>query len=341
MAKGNYWGLRAPKRRLSGSKCFGLAALLFTLVVAAPSIVLADESGISFWVPGLFGSLAAVPGQPGFTWVTTYYHTTVNARRDKDFEIGGRVVAGLDARADLAFLIPTYIFEQPVFGAQASVMALAICGRNDVAVSAILTGPRGNTLSLGRGEGLDSCGDLYPMGTLKWHRDNNNFMTYLTGDIPVGDYDPKRLVNLGLGHGAIDVGGGYTYFDEKNGHEFSAVMGFTYNFINPDTQVQSGVDFHLDWAASQFLSKTHFVGVVGYVYDQVSPDGGSGDKVGAFESRVIGVGPQIGIILPLDDRKAFINLKGYLEFDNQDRPDGWNAWVTFAFSPAPQKAPLK
>ena len=26
----------------------------------------------------------------------------------------------------------------------------------------------------------------------------------------VGDYDPNRLANLGIGHGAIDFGGGYT-----------------------------------------------------------------------------------------------------------------------------------
>jgi hypothetical protein len=33
-------------------------------------------------------------------------------------------------------------------------------------------------------------------------------MTYLTGDIPVGAYDPTRLSNLGIGHAAIDGGGG-------------------------------------------------------------------------------------------------------------------------------------
>src|SRR6516225_5699735 len=32
-----------------------------------------------------------------------------------------------------------------------------------------------------------------------------------------------------MGHGAIDGGVGYTYFDQKAGHEFSAVLGFTGN----------------------------------------------------------------------------------------------------------------
>jgi hypothetical protein len=50
------------------------------------------------------------------------------------------------------------------------------------------------------------------------------------------------LSNIGIGHGAVDGGVGYTYFDPKTGHEFSGVLGFTYNTINPDTQYQNGVE---------------------------------------------------------------------------------------------------
>jgi hypothetical protein len=59
-------------------------------------------------------------------------------------------------------------------------------------------------------------------------------------DIPVGDYDSARLANLGLGHGAIDGGLGYTYLNPANRLEFSAVVGMSFNFINPSTQYQSG-----------------------------------------------------------------------------------------------------
>jgi hypothetical protein len=69
-------------------------------------------------------------------------------------------------------------------------------------------------------------------------------------------------------HGALDGGLGYTYFDQKAGHEFSAVAGLTGNFENPATDYTNGIDFHLDLAASQFLTKQLQVGVVGYVYDQ-------------------------------------------------------------------------
>ena len=40
----------------------------------------------------------------------------------------------------------------------------------------------------------------------------------------------------------------------------------TYNFIKNSTQYKNGVDTHIDWGASQFLSKLVMVGLVGYVY---------------------------------------------------------------------------
>jgi hypothetical protein len=45
-------------------------------------------------------------------------------------------------------------------------------------------------------------------------------------------YDSQRLSNFGIGHGAVDAGGGFTYFDPQTGHEFSAVLGFTYVLRN-------------------------------------------------------------------------------------------------------------
>jgi len=31
--------------------------------------------------------------------------------------------------------------------------------------------------------------------------------------------------------------------------------------------------------------------------------------------------------------QSYINVKGYKEFAAQNRPEGWNAWLTFAISP--------
>ena len=126
-------------------------------------------------------------------------------------------------------------------------------------------------------------GDLYPQASLKWNFGVNNFMTYITGDIPVGAYSSTGLANLGMGHGAIGGGAGYTYFSPSTGHEFSAVTGLTYNFNNPVTNYRSGVDWHLDWGASQFVSKRVHIGLVGYVYQQLTADSGQAPILDDFK----------------------------------------------------------
>ena len=264
-------------------------ALAVAASVSFATPALADEGGVSFWVPGLFGSLAAVPQQPGFSFAMIYYHTSVDAGGDVAFarqvsrgrittNFRGNLNANLNADADLGLAIPTYTFESPLFGARASVSLLVPFGRNKVGVDATLTGalgPIGFTTGASRTDAVLGFGDLAPQFALRWNMGVHNWMTYITGDIPVGSYDSNRLANIGIGHGAIDWGGGYTYFNPATGHEFSAVGGFTYNFENPDTNYKNGVDFHLDMAASQFLSKQFAIGVVGYAYQQVTGDSGS------------------------------------------------------------------
>src|SRR5262249_12931969 len=134
-------------------------------------------------------------------------------------------------------------------------------------------------------------------------------------------------------------GGGYTYFDSQTGHELSAATGLTYNFTNQALDYQNGLDFHLDWGASQFLSQEVFAGLVGYFFDQVTGDSGPGAKLGAFQSRVAGIGPQIGYLFPIGGMQGFLGIKGYGEFAAQNRPSGWNFWLTFVISPAPPASP--
>ena len=333
--------------------CVGMLATLLSLPAQT---VRADEGGVSFWVPGFFGSLAAAPAQaPGWQVSSIYYHTSVSAGADvaraREFEIGrlngvltANVSANVNASANLEFLAATYVFATPVLGGQASATLLAGYGANSTSlagtITGTLTGPNGGTFPFGpRSDAINSTivgfTDLIPQFAIKWNAGVNNYMTYVTADLPAGAYDSMRLANLGIGHWALDAGGGYTYFDPQKGHEFSAVLGFTYNFINPSTQYQNGVDMHLDWAASQFLTKQWQVGLVGYLYQELGCDSGSGDRVGCFRSRVVGVGPQVGYVFPIGEKlQGYLNLKAYGEFANENRPAGWNLWLTFNLSPA-------
>jgi len=343
-------GRQRPSTSRGRGAAFGLALVLGTMT---STIATADEDGISFWLPGLFGSLAAAPQQPGFSFTSVYFHDRLhaagNVSRARATTIGNipvNVSVGasgtVDATLNLALMIPSYVFKDPVLGGQLFVSVLTLYGRNGVSLGANFSGtvstPLG-TLPFSRSASISDAvtgfGDLYPMTGLRWNAGVNNYMVYVTGDIPVGAYEPARLGNIGIGHGAVDGGAGYTYFNPKTGHEFSGVLGFTHNTMNPSTQYKSGTDMHLDWGASQFLTQQLQIGMVGYVYNQLGCDSGAGDRVGCFQTQVVGLGPQIGYIVPLGHIQAYINLKGYGEFAAQNRPHGWNTWLTVQLAPAP------
>lgn len=344
----------APRRSMAtfGSRRGFYGTLFVALIFAVAHVppARADEGGVSFWLPGTYGSLAAVPQTPGWTFGSFYYYASVSGGSDvslsRELETGrfsSTVNANLSAKLrgdiDLVWLNPAYVFETPILGGQASLGMGGFVGQSSASVSGTVTAslpPFGFIGPENINSSTSGVGDLYPQASLKWNKGVNNFMVYATGDIPVGTYSSTNLSSLGIGHGAVDGGFGYTYLNTTSGLEFSGVAGLTYNLMNTSTHYQNGIDFHLDWGASQFLSEHFFLGAVGYVYDQITGDSGSGDRVGAFKSRVVGVGPQVGYIFPVSDAvQGYINLKGYGEFAAKHRPAGWNVWLTVSFAPAP------
>jgi hypothetical protein len=115
-----------------GSAMIGSAVAFACLT----SPVKADEGGVSFWIPGFFGSLAATPQQPGWSLANIYYHTTVSAGADvaraREVTIGkipvnlsANLSANLNATGDLGLFIPSYVFATPVLGGQASALLIA------------------------------------------------------------------------------------------------------------------------------------------------------------------------------------------------------------------------
>src|SRR5262249_13416589 len=183
----------------------------------------------------------------------------------------------VNARADLDLLFPSYVFEPKILGGQLAVGVLGLYGKVSTDLATALSGSvtipffslpfsRSDNIS----DSVTGFGDLLPLASLRWNAGVHNVMVYVTGDVPVGAYDPTRLSNIGIGHGAVDGGIGYTYFNPQTGHEFSGVLGYTSNMKNHYTDYRNGNDLHFDWGASQFLGKYVQVGAVGYVYEQQS-----------------------------------------------------------------------
>src|SRR5262249_42357728 len=212
-------------RRLPQKRSAAIAALAAASVLSSQA-ARADKGGVSLWLPGFFGSLAAAPQQPGWSLTSIYYHTSVSAGADvakaREITIGqipanlnANLSASLNARADLALALPTYTFATPVFGGQLTVGAIGIYGRTDTSLAGSVTGalstPLG-TLPFSRfdsiSDSVSGFGDVFPLATLRWKNGVHNYMTYVMGDVPVGAYDSTRLSNIGIGHSGIDAGAG-------------------------------------------------------------------------------------------------------------------------------------
>jgi hypothetical protein len=326
-----------------------LALISIVATVCSANISFADEGGVSFWLPGLYGSLAAAPLVPGWAVgiVDVYNPVTAsgNVAAAREITINGfkgpvsvNLNLNLKAQPNLILVNPTYAFATKIFGGQLALSLAGATGRSIGGLNGTLTVSAFGATATRQGaieDARDGFSDLLPQATLRWNNGVNNWMVYGLGDIPVGTYDSTRLANLGIGHGAADAGVGYTYFDEKAGHEFSAVTGFTYNLVNPSTGYQNGIDWHLDWGASQFLTQTLQVGAVGYVYNQITSDRGCSPSLCPFETRTVGIGPQLGLIIPSASVMTYMNVKAYWDVDTQNRASGMSAWFTLSFSPAP------
>ena len=98
------------------------------------------------WIPGQFGSLAAVPTTPGWSLGTIYYHTSVaasgNIAAAKEIQIGVfsptvnvSLNANLNSPGDLLFLAPTYTFATPVLGGQFAVNMTGIFGQVNTSIA--------------------------------------------------------------------------------------------------------------------------------------------------------------------------------------------------------------
>ena len=131
-------------------RAFAAGALTFFMVLASQT-AMADEGGVSFWIPGFFGSLAAVPQQSGWSLANIFYNTNVTAGGDvalaRQFEIGkvplnfsGTASASVKADVPLDMVIPQYVFATPVLGGQAAVALIGGYGRNDTTLAGTVKG---------------------------------------------------------------------------------------------------------------------------------------------------------------------------------------------------------
>ena len=142
----------------------------------------ADEGGASFWSPGTFANLAAVPGEPGWSFTATYFHATLmggsnqatadTLPRFPRTTLTTQLDADIKTNVDLAILTPAYTFATPVWGGRLDFKLFVPVGTARTQIDALVTGalgPIGFATQSSISDRLTSFGDPAPQLSLKWN----------------------------------------------------------------------------------------------------------------------------------------------------------------------------
>jgi hypothetical protein len=299
----------------------GLGALLAAALAAHGAQ--ASEGGASIYLLGSGGPETAImPPLKGIFLQNTFYDYDGSASAERNFEIGGRVVAGIHASIPADFPILAWVPTTNLAGGTLSLSATVPFGGPSVDVDAELTGPGGRTIAVNRHDSTFVIGDPLLLADLGWKSGNLNWQLATFVNIPVGDYRQGALANLAFHRWAGDTSLAATWHDAKAGWDVSGKFGFTFNGTNDVTHYTTGTEYHLEGSIEKAVSKKISLGAQAYYFQQLSADSGSGDKIGPFKGRVIGVGGEAAYNFMIGKAPVTVRLHGFSEFDTRNRLQG-------------------
>ena len=307
----------------------------------------AAEYGKSLYPPGFRASMSGfVPPAPGiYAGISTYFYSgsasgAGGASRSLD-HLGGNFTVQADVEAEALTLIkiPNILWMTPykVLGGSVGFGAYFPIGWQEVSVDltsrSTLTLPRhGVTLNSGARFSVSKdtveLGDPLVMTMIGWEQGDWHWNVAGMVNVPIGAYDKTSLTNLGFNRWAFDTTGSVTWFDHEKGHEVSVAAGFTFNGENPDTNYETGTEFHLEFALMEHFSKAFAIGLAGYHYEQVSGDSGAGAVLGPLKGRVSALGPNLTYNFELGQTPVFTSLRWLHEFNVENRMEGDAVFAT-------------
>lgn len=292
----------------------------------------ASEGGASVYLLGSGGPGAAVvPPIEGVFLLDTQYYYSGDASAEREFVVGGRVVAGLDATVNANFATVLWVPTTNVGGGTLVLGAVLPIGGPDIDASATLTGPGGGVVERSRSDSAFVLGDPLVTAIWGWKSGKTNVAASTMINIPIGQYRKDKLANLAFHRWAADVSLAATYLDEEAGWDVSGKAGFTFNGENDYTNYETGTEFHAEAAVEKKFNKTWSAGVQGYYFEQVSGDSGAGARLGDFKGRVAGLGVTGAYNFMLFGKApASLRLHAIKEFEAKNRLEGESVFVDFS-----------
>ncbi|MEP9359643.1 transporter [Sphingomonas sp. KR3-1] len=293
------------------------------LAALAGGAARADENGASVYLLGTGGPGTAIaPPLEGIYLDNTIYIYTGGTKSTRDFKIGGNLVTDVDMTLPADFLTLLAVPSTNFLGGTLGIGAALPVGAPMIDASAVVTGPLGREIGIRRHDANIIVGDPLAVASLTWK--SGKFHAQLSGmvNIPVGYYREGALASLSFHRWAEDVSIGVTYHDEDRGWDLSHKVGITFNGRNTATDYDSGNDLHVEASIEKILSKKFSLGVLGYHFEQLTGDSGSGATLGPYKGKVNGVGGTIAYNTVLGRAPSTFRLKVIQEFGEKNRPKG-------------------
>lgn len=264
-----------------------LRAMFMVVVTCAAPPAYAAEGGSDSYLPGDYGDFGmAVLPQKGFSIESVLIYSPTAADL---LPRAGVIQRNLEQTSFSATFDLSYVTDLEILGGRYFVGLCAPLERVDVDTEIDVGGFLGLTSA-----GASGLGDvtLTPIG-IGWQTQSLSVAVYENINLPIGEFNAIRPVSLSLNYWAFDTNFALTWTDSKEKLEIDFNLGFTINTTNSATDYRSGNALHLDYTLGYAASESWSVALVGYLYDQVTGDSGSGARLGPFKGRAYGLGPAL------------------------------------------------
>lgn len=250
-------------------------SLVFLLIIAHHTAVLATENGSDSYPSGAEGVLAGALPPPGFYGQTFYVNYHASRFVDKH---GKSMIPGFGLNLNGVVERLIYMTDYTLIGGQLGFYVAQPVF--DLRISQ--GGQRGNRKGIS---------DTLAAVMLGWHSGNHHWAAAIEGVFPTGEYDRDRMVNLGKNYYTARPIFVYSYH-QPDGWDLSTKLSYSFNTENHDTDYLSGQYFAGDFSLGYSFAPGWILALQGYAFKQLTSDKLSGDKIG-FRGQSIALGPGI------------------------------------------------
>ncbi|QXZ86162.1 transporter [Rhizobium sp. K1/93] len=303
--------------------------LLAAMVIFSPAVAFSAEGAVGFYLLGSKGPGGAITPPPGVFFSNDVYFYSGDLGGGKALPAGGRLAVGVEGKAVIDVPTVLWVLPEDIAGGHLGLLATVPVGWKETSADVTLAGPRGGTASGNVTDPVFTVGDPVLGGLLGWEAENFHWQTTLLVNVPIGDYQKGEISNIAFHHWGADISGGLTWLDPAIGLDLSGVVGMTFNAENPTTDYRTGNEFHFEWAAVQHFNKVFDAGLVGYYYDQVTGDSGSGAR-SDFKGRATAIGATIGWNFKAGEVPISARIKYFHEFSVENRAQGDAVFLTIS-----------